>query len=257
MPKITPFLWFDNQAEEAAELYASIFPHSKIVHVQPGPEGTAMVVQFQLDGTEFTALNGGPANYGFNEGVSFVIDCRDQAEVDHYWEALTADGGQPGPCGWLKDRYGLSWQVIPAALNELLADPDPGRSGRATAALDISDGLLADCGHIAQASGVALRIERDQCSVSVVQGTPDLSAGAVDLLDREWAASLSTLWTRDSRSGQTLMPAWKDPAFQAPFVSLMADAGLIRAMSADGGIVEGRNAVTPVRVPQPSRDHRR
>jgi hypothetical protein len=96
-------------------------------------------------------------------------------------------------------------------------------------------------------SGIALRIEREQCSVSVVQGAPDLSAGAVDVLDREWAASLSTLWTRDSRSGQAFAPAWKDPGFQAPFVSLMADAGLILAMSADGGIVEGRRSVAAER----------
>ena len=96
-------------------------------------------------------------------------------------------------------------------------------------------------------SGVALRIEREQCAVSVVQGSPDLSAGAVDVLDREWAASLSSLWTRDSRSGQPFMLAWKDPSFQAPFVSLMADAGLIRAMSADGGIVEGKRIVVTER----------
>jgi hypothetical protein len=105
-------------------------------------------------------------------------------------------------------------------------------------------------------NGVALHIERDQCLVSVVQGAPDLSAGAVDVLDREWAASLSTLWTRDSRSGQAFVPAWKDPAFQAPFVSLMADAGLILAMSADGGIVEGRRSVSPPHPAHPSRNHR-
>jgi predicted 3-demethylubiquinone-9 3-methyltransferase (glyoxalase superfamily) len=141
MPKITPFLWFDNQAEEAATLYTSVFPDSKITEVQrygagsPAPEGTAMVVQFQLDGQDFTALNGGPEHFTFNESVSFVVDCKDQAEVDHYWDALTADGGEPGPCGWLKDKYGLSWQVVPRALTELLSDPDPGRSSRAMEAM--------------------------------------------------------------------------------------------------------------------------
>ncbi len=141
MPKITPFLWFDNQAEEAATLYTSVFKDSKITQVQrygaggPEPEGTVMVVQFQLDGQDFTALNGGPEHFTFNESVSFVVDCNDQAEVDHYWDALTADGGEPGPCGWLKDKYGLSWQVVPRALTELLSDPDPGRSSRAMEAM--------------------------------------------------------------------------------------------------------------------------
>jgi predicted 3-demethylubiquinone-9 3-methyltransferase (glyoxalase superfamily) len=141
MPKITPFLWFDNQAEEAAALYTSVFPDSKITEVQrygaggPAPEGTVMVVQFQLDGQDFTALNGGPEHFTFNESVSFVVDCKDQAEVDHYWDGLTADGGEPGPCGWLKDKYGLSWQVVPTALTELLSDPDPGRSSRAMEAM--------------------------------------------------------------------------------------------------------------------------
>ncbi len=141
MPRITPFLWFDTQAEEAATLYTSVFPDSKITEVQrygasgPGPEGAAMTVQFQLDGQDFTALNGGPEHFTFNESVSFVVDCKDQADVDHYWDALTADGGEPGPCGWLKDKYGLSWQIVPAALNELLSDPDPGRSSRAMQAM--------------------------------------------------------------------------------------------------------------------------
>ena len=135
MPNITPFLWYDNQAEEAATYYTKIFPNSKITHVQPGPDGSAMVVQFELDGQAFTALNGGPQHYTFNESVSFVVDCRDQADVDHYWDALTADGGEPGPCGWLKDRYGLSWQIVPKALNELLADPDPARADRAMQAM--------------------------------------------------------------------------------------------------------------------------
>jgi predicted 3-demethylubiquinone-9 3-methyltransferase (glyoxalase superfamily) len=141
MPKISPFLWYDHQAEDAATLYTTVFPNSKVTRVQrygpagPGPEGSVMVVQFELDGQEFTALNGGPADHHFNESVSFVVDCRDQAEVDHYWDALTADGGEPGPCGWLKDRYGLSWQIVPRALNELLADPDPARADRAMQAM--------------------------------------------------------------------------------------------------------------------------
>jgi predicted 3-demethylubiquinone-9 3-methyltransferase (glyoxalase superfamily) len=135
MPNITPFLWYDNQAEEAATYYTKIFPNSKITHVQPGPDGSAMVVQFELDGQQFTALNGGPQHFTFNESVSFVVDCRDQADVDHYWDALTADGGEPGPCGWLKDRYHLSWQIVPRALNELLSDPDPERAGRAMQAM--------------------------------------------------------------------------------------------------------------------------
>jgi predicted 3-demethylubiquinone-9 3-methyltransferase (glyoxalase superfamily) len=141
MPNITPFLWFDTQAEDAAAFYTSVFPGSKITSVQrngaggPGPQGAVLVVQFELDGKEFTALNGGPQNYAFNESVSFVVDCRDQAEVDHYWDALTANGGEPGPCGWLKDKYGLSWQIVPTALNELLSDPDPGRASRAMQAM--------------------------------------------------------------------------------------------------------------------------
>jgi predicted 3-demethylubiquinone-9 3-methyltransferase (glyoxalase superfamily) len=94
-----------------------------------------MIVQFSVAGTEFTALNGGPEHASFTEAISFQVDCRDQAEVDAYWEKLTADGGEPGPCGWLKDKYGLSWQIVPSALSELLSDPDPGRSGRAMQAM--------------------------------------------------------------------------------------------------------------------------
>ena len=141
MPKISPFLWFDHQAEEAATLYTTVFPNSKVTEVQrfpegaPGPEGAVMVVRFQLDGKEFTALNGGPQHFTFNESVSFVVDCKDQAEVDHYWDSLIADGGEPSQCGWLKDRYGLSWQIVPTVLNELLADPDGQRSSRAMQAM--------------------------------------------------------------------------------------------------------------------------
>ena len=140
MPKITPFLWFDTQAEDAATFYTGVFPGSKITSVQrnaaggPGPEGAVLVVQFELDGQVFTALNGGPQNYAFNESVSFVVDCRDQAEVDHYWEKLS-EGGEEGPCGWLKDRYGVSWQVVPTLLNRLITDPDQDKAQRVMAAM--------------------------------------------------------------------------------------------------------------------------
>lgn len=140
MPAITPFLWFDDEAEEAAEFYVSVFPNSRIVEVSrygeagPGPAGTAMVVRFELDGQPFLALNGGPTTFVFDESISFVIDCADQAEVDAYWARLTA-GGQESRCGWLKDRFGLSWQVVPAELHELLGDPDPERARRATEAM--------------------------------------------------------------------------------------------------------------------------
>jgi predicted 3-demethylubiquinone-9 3-methyltransferase (glyoxalase superfamily) len=139
MPKTTPCLWFDTQAEEAAEFYTSIFPNSKIVDVShygpggPRPAGTVMTVSFTLDGQEYLALNGGP-EFTFSEAISFQVGCGSQEEVDEYWSKLT-DGGAEGPCGWLKDRYGLSWQIVPTALSELLADPDPGRSQRAMQAM--------------------------------------------------------------------------------------------------------------------------
>ena len=139
MPKITPCLWFDTQGEEAAEFYTSIFPNSRIVDVarygEAGPReaGTVMVVKFELDGQEFVALNGGP-DFTFDEAISFQIDCADQDEVDRYSEALT-DGGEQGPCGWVKDRFGLSWQVVPARLIELIGDPDAARGQRAMAAM--------------------------------------------------------------------------------------------------------------------------
>ncbi len=138
--KITTFLWFDDQAEEAAALYTSLFPDSRITHVQrygeagPGPAGTAMIVNFELAGQQYTALNGGPA-HKFTEAISLYVDCADQEEVDRLWDALIADGGEPGPCGWLKDRFGLSWQIIPQALPELLSDPDPAVSQPATKAM--------------------------------------------------------------------------------------------------------------------------
>jgi predicted 3-demethylubiquinone-9 3-methyltransferase (glyoxalase superfamily) len=139
MPQLTPCLWFDTEGEDAAELYTSVFPNSKILEIArygsagPRPEGTVMTVTFELDGQEFLALNGGP-EFTFNEAVSFQIPCRDQAEVDHYWEKL-GEGGEHGPCGWLKDRFGLSWQVVPTRLTELLEDPDREKSQRVMAAM--------------------------------------------------------------------------------------------------------------------------
>ena len=139
MPRITPNLWFDTQGEEAAEYYCSIFPNSKITNViyygeaGPRPAGTVLTVDFVLDGQEFTAINGGP-EFTFTEAISLLINCADQEEVDYYWSKLT-DGGQEVQCGWLKDRYGLSWQVCPVGMLELLNDPDPGRSQRAMTAM--------------------------------------------------------------------------------------------------------------------------
>ena len=139
MPTPTPCLWFDTEGEEAARFYTSVFPNSRIVEVarygEAGPreEGTVMVVSFELDGQAFTALNGGP-EFKFSEAVSFQVECADQAEVDRYWETLS-EGGEQGPCGWLKDRYGLSWQIVPTRLNELLRDPDRERAQRVMKAM--------------------------------------------------------------------------------------------------------------------------
>lgn len=139
MPAISPFLWFDTQAEDAANLYVSIFPNSRIVEISrygeafPGKEGMVMVVEFELDGQRVTALNGGP-QYTFSEAISLRIDCETQADVDYYWERLT-DGGSEAPCGWLKDRFGLSWQVVPRGLSELFGDPDRERANRAMRAM--------------------------------------------------------------------------------------------------------------------------
>ncbi|HTT86242.1 MAG TPA: VOC family protein [Acidimicrobiales bacterium] len=163
MPTITPFLWFDDQAEEAVDFYLRVFPNSRVHQVarygegSPGPAGSVMTIHFELDGNEFVALNGGPAHYGFDEAVSFVIDCATQADVDHYWGALT-DGGEEIACGWLRDRYGLCWQVVPSELPSVLGDPDPERATRAIQAmmtmkkLDIdvmkaaADGAVQDSG---------------------------------------------------------------------------------------------------------------
>jgi predicted 3-demethylubiquinone-9 3-methyltransferase (glyoxalase superfamily) len=134
MQKITPFLWFDTQAEEAMNFYVSIFKNSKVLGVTPGPNGRAMSVNFELEGQEFIGLNAGP-QFKFNEAISFLVDCKTQAEVDELWEKLTADGGEESMCGWLKDKYGLSWQIIPTALGEMLGDPDPEKAGRVMQAM--------------------------------------------------------------------------------------------------------------------------
>ena len=139
MSKITPFLWFDTQAEEAANFYVSIFPNSRITGISrvpegaPGPVGAAMTVSFELDGAQFTALNGGPAHI-FTEAVSFTVPCKDQAEVDYYWDKLS-DGGKTNVCGWLADKYGLSWQVRPTRLMELLITGDKATAGRVMGAM--------------------------------------------------------------------------------------------------------------------------
>ena len=137
--KITPFLWFDHQAEEAATFYTSIFKNSKIETVTrysdagPGPKGSVMTIAFELDGQKFVALNGGP-QYQFNPAISFVVNCDGQEEVDHYWETLTT-GGKEIQCGWLVDKYGVSWQIVPKALIEMLRDKDPVRSQRVMKAM--------------------------------------------------------------------------------------------------------------------------
>jgi len=137
--KIAPFLWFDNQAEEAMNFYVSIFKNSKVISVGrygeagPGPKGTVMTASFELEGQEFMALNGGP-EYKFTEAISFFVNCETQEEVDKLWEKLS-EGGEKGPCGWLKDKYGVSWQIVPTVLGEMLSDPDPEKSARVMKAM--------------------------------------------------------------------------------------------------------------------------
>jgi predicted 3-demethylubiquinone-9 3-methyltransferase (glyoxalase superfamily) len=139
MSGITPCLWFDTDGEEAANIYTSLFPNSTILNVSRYGEGgpraarTVMTVSFELDGLEFLALNGGP-NYTFSEAVSFMVSCADQDQVDRYWDALS-EGGEEGPCGWLKDRFGLSWQIVPKVLPRLLGDPDPAKAQRVMQAM--------------------------------------------------------------------------------------------------------------------------
>ena len=139
MQKITPFLWFDNQAEEAMNFYISVFKDSEVVSVTrygaggPIPEGTVMTAKFQIEGQEFVALNGGP-QFKFTEAISFVVNCESQEEIDYHWEKLSEGGEEQGP-GWVKDKYGLSWQIVPVVLQELMGDEDPGKSGRLMAAM--------------------------------------------------------------------------------------------------------------------------
>ena len=139
MDAITPCLWFDTEAEEAAQFYTSVFPNSRIVHVShygsagPRPAGMVLEVEFELNGRSFLALNGGP-DFTFSEAISLQVDCKDQDEVDRLWVTLS-EGGEEGPCGWLQDRYGLSWQIVPSVMYELIADPDPERAQRTIAAM--------------------------------------------------------------------------------------------------------------------------
>ncbi|WP_369811098.1 VOC family protein [Quadrisphaera sp. DSM 44207] len=140
MQRIVPNLWFDTRAEEAAQFYTSVFDGSRIVRVArypegaPGPAGSVMTVEFELEGQRFVGINGGP-HFPFTEAVSFQVTCRDQEEVDRFWSALLAGGGEESRCGWLKDRYGLSWQVVPEGMEELFEDPDPARAQRAVQAM--------------------------------------------------------------------------------------------------------------------------
>ena len=134
MKKITPFLWFDTQAEEAMNFYVSTFRNSKVLAVTPGPNGIASSVSFELEGQEFIGLNAGP-QFKFNEAISFLVDCKTQEEVDELWKKLTTDGGEESMCGWLKDKYGLSWQIVPSALGEMLGDEDPEKAGRVMQAM--------------------------------------------------------------------------------------------------------------------------
>lgn len=138
--KITTFLWFNDNAEEAVNFYTSLFPSSRVVTITrygdtgPGPKGTVMTASFELDGQEFVALNGGP-NFKFTEAISLVVNCESQEEVDRYWQALTADGGEESQCGWLKDKYGLSWQITPTILMKLIGDPDKAKVDRVMQAM--------------------------------------------------------------------------------------------------------------------------
>ena len=139
MPRITPNLWFDTESVEAAEFYVSVFPNSSIKNVLyygeagPRPAGMVLTVDFVLDGQDYTAINGGP-DFTFNEAISLLVNCADQAEVDYYWDALSA-GGEPGPCGWLKDKFGVSWQVAPVGMEAMLKDPDSAKSQAAMRAM--------------------------------------------------------------------------------------------------------------------------
>jgi predicted 3-demethylubiquinone-9 3-methyltransferase (glyoxalase superfamily) len=159
MAKLFPCLWFDGNAEEAANFYVTLLPDSRVDKVwhapaetPSGPAGMVLTVDFTLAGRQFQGLNGGP-DFTFNEAVSFVIDCVDQAEVDRLWNALTAGGGEPGPCGWLKDRFGLSWQIVPKGMDEVFGDDDPKRAERAMQAmLKMGNIEVAELEHAADAA---------------------------------------------------------------------------------------------------------
>lgn len=155
MPSISPCLWFDNDLEEAAVFYTGIFPHSSVGHLARMPDGRVMAGEFDLDGLTFQGINGGPTHARFTEAISFSITCADQAEVDHYWTSLVADGGNESMCGWLTDRFGVSWQVVPSRLFELLSDPDPARAQAAQAAmLGMQRIVVADLEAAAEAASV-------------------------------------------------------------------------------------------------------
>jgi predicted 3-demethylubiquinone-9 3-methyltransferase (glyoxalase superfamily) len=161
-PPISPCLWFDHELEEAAEFYTKIFPSSEVGHMArypesgPGDPGTVMAGEFTLDGLTFRGINGGPEHAGFTETISFSVTCKDQAEVDHYWASLTADGGEESVCGWLTDKFGLSWQIVPRRLYELMEDPDPTRAKAATEAmLRMRKIVVADLESAADAAGPA------------------------------------------------------------------------------------------------------
>jgi len=144
MKKITPFLWFDTQAEEAMNFYVSIFKNSKVLSIAPGSNGIASSVNFELEGQEFIGFNAGP-EFKFNEAISMFVNCQTQEEVDELWNKLTADGGEESRCGWLKDKYGLSWQIIPSALGELMGDKDPEKANRVMQAmLKMNKIIIAD-----------------------------------------------------------------------------------------------------------------
>jgi predicted 3-demethylubiquinone-9 3-methyltransferase (glyoxalase superfamily) len=159
MSAITPCLWFDDDLEEAVEFWTSVFPDSEVHQVTrfpgaPGEPARVMVAEWSVNGQRFKGINGGPDHAGFTETVSFAVDCADQAEVDRYWDALTADGGQESMCGWLKDRFGLSWQIVPVRLYELMTDPDPARAqATAGAMLQMQRLVVADLEAAADAAG--------------------------------------------------------------------------------------------------------
>ena len=134
MKKITPFLWFDTQAEEAMNFYVSLFKNSIVNNISRGPDGRAFTVSFELDGQDFMGLNAGP-EFKFNESISMFVNCEDQAEVDYYWDKLTADGGEESMCGWLKDKFGLSWQIVPKQLFDYIGGPDPVKAQRGMQAM--------------------------------------------------------------------------------------------------------------------------